>query len=56
MAWETKHEDTKERNVQLGNVTSRVTTGRTVTFDQGVVVCVIQAGRVDGCYTAWFPT
>ena len=37
MAWETKHEDTKERNVQLGNVASRVTICGTVTLDQGVV-------------------
>ena len=33
MAWETKHEDTKEVNVQLGNVASRVTICGTVTFD-----------------------
>ena len=39
MAWETKHEDThiKERNVQLGNVASRATIVRTITFDKGVV-------------------
>ena len=55
MAWETKHEDTKEVNVQLGNVASRVTICGTVTFDEGVVVSVIEAGRVDGCSTAWFP-
>ena len=41
MAWETKHEDTKEVNIQLGNVASRVTICGTVTFDEGVVVCVI---------------
>ena len=43
MAWETKHEDIyiyKERNVQLGNVASRVTIGGTVTFDQGVKVSI----------------
>ena len=56
MAWETKHEDTKERNIQSGNVASRVTIGGTVTFDEGVVVCVTEAGRVNGCSTAWFPT
>ena len=47
----------KEINdIQLGNVASRVTIVRTVTFDQGVVVGVIECGRVDGCSTAWFPT
>ena len=58
MAWETKHEDTyiKERNVQLGNVASRVTIGGTVTFDQGVKISIPEVGGVDGCSTAWFPT
>ena len=64
MAWETKHEDIyiyiyiyiKERDVQLGNVASRVTIVRTVTFDKGVVVLVIKTCGVDGCSTAWFPT
>ena len=63
MAWETKHEDIyiyiyiyKERNVQYGNVASRVTIVRTVTFDKGVVVWVIKTCGVDGCSTAWFPT
>ena len=62
MSWETKHEDIyiyiyiKERDVQLGNVASRVTIVRTVTFDKGVVVFVIKTCGVDGCSTAWFPT
>ena len=53
-----RHEDIyiKERNVQLGNVASRVTIGETVTFDQGVKVSVLEVGGVDGCSTAWFPT
>ena len=45
-----------KRNVQLGNVASRVTIVRTVTFDKGVVVWVIKTCGVDGCSTAWFPT
>ena len=55
MSWETKHEDIyiyiyiKERDVQLGNVASRVTIVRTVTFDKGVVVFVIKTCGVDGC-------
>ena len=53
-----RHEDIyiKERNVQLGNVASRVTIGGTVTFDQRVEVCVIKTGGVDGYSSAWFPT
>ena len=53
MAWK-KNEDIyiKERNIQLGNVASSAIIKRTVAFDQGVVVVVLERGGVDGCSTA----